>query len=425
MKKAIATLLIVLLVGCLVAGVGRKVYRGLSVEQTTGARRTPAVAVETASPVVTTLRDIAEFTGTLLPESQYTVAPKVAGRLEKLMVNIGDDVRNGDLVAVLDSAEYGQMVAQAQAELAVSNANLADSRSELDVKQREYDRAKELREQKVASESDLDKAKAESDAAQAKYAVSEAQIKQKEAELKAAEVRLSYASIHASWEDGDERTRKVATRFVDEGSMLRANDPIVTIVDLSRVIAVVNVIERDYPDVHVGQEATIATDAYPGRQFTGHVARMAPVLVEASRQARVEIEIPNGDGLLAPGMFVRVRIEFAEHPKVQAVPEIALVRREDKQGVFVVNAADNTVKFVPVATGISAGGLIEITSGEMSGPVVTLGQHLLEDGAKVVMHSASVASGAGGAPSDGSAAVLERATTASAPSPGSAGKDRP
>jgi RND family efflux transporter MFP subunit len=429
MKKVIAISLVVLLVACLVAGVGWQVYRRLPADQQeAGRRRAPAVAVEAAPAVITTLRDIAEFTGTLLPDSQFTVAPKVAGRLEKLMVNIGDDVHNGDLVAVLDSAEYAQMVAQAQAELAVSNANLADSRSALDVKEREYERAKELRDQKVYSESDLDKAQSEYEAAKAKYAVAEAQIDQKQAELKAAQVRLSYTRIQAAWEDKSGSVRKVAERFVDEGSMLKANDPIVTIVDLSDVVAVVNVIERDYPDVHVGQAATITTDAHPGKEFTGHVVRMAPVLVEASRQARVEIQVPNGDELLAPGMFVRVRIEFAEHPKVLAVPEVALVRREDKQGVFVVNTADSTVQFVPVSTGISSGGLVEVTSGRISGPVVTLGQHLLEDGASVIVHNMSITSRVQSELVDYASVVLGNTATSSAPAENSAGgsdKERP
>jgi RND family efflux transporter MFP subunit len=391
MKKIIITLVVLVCLGL----VGRQIYLRISRQKDSGNRRgARPVPVEVTPVVRRDMRDVAEFTGTLLPESLFVVAPKVSGRLEKLMVNIGEPVRNGDLIAVLDSDEYSQQVAQARAELEVSRAGLADSHSTLEVSAREYERAKELREQKVASEAELDTAKARHEAAQAKYEVAQAQIKQKQAALKAAEVRLSYTRIQAVWEEG-ESPRMVAERFVDEGAMLRANDPIVSIVDLSTVLAVINVIERDFPDISVGQIATITTDAYPGREFTGTVARRAPVLKEESRQARVEIEIPNPENLLAPGMFIRARIQFSEHPAAVVVPFSALVRRDGHEGVFLIEAGGNKARFVPCTAGFSEGEWVEIIRPELKGQVVTLGQHLLEDGADVTV-AGDAASPAGG-----------------------------
>jgi RND family efflux transporter MFP subunit len=275
-------------------------------------------------------------------------------------------------------------VAQARAELEVSKANLADCQSTLDVAGRQFQRAKDLREQKVASEAELDEAQANYRAAEAKHQVAEAQIRQKDAALKTAEVRFSYTSIRAAWEDGT-GPRRIAERFVDEGAMLKANDPIVSVVDLSSVTAVVYVIERDFPQIQVGQEATVMTDAYADRQFTGKVVRLAPVLKEESRQARVEIEIPNRDGLLAPGMFVRARIQFAEHPGATVVPVSALVRRNGNQGVFLADTEAMRGHFVAVRVGIVDGNLAEVLEPKLEGTVVTLGQHLLEDGAAIVL----------------------------------------
>jgi RND family efflux transporter MFP subunit len=167
--------------------------------------------------------------------------------------------------------------------------------------------------------------------------------------------------------------------------MLRANDPIVSIVDLQSVIAVINIIERDFPEIRIGQTATVTTDAYIDRQFIGSIVRRAPILKEESRQARVEIEIPNTDGLLAPGMFVRARIQFAEHPDAVTVPLSAVAKRNDRQGVFLANAAASTVKFVPVTVGIVEGNVAEILEPKLEGSVVTLGQHLLEDGASILL----------------------------------------
>jgi len=365
-----------------------------------------AVAVDLSRPRRRTMREIAEFTGTLLPNSRFSVAPKVPGRLERLLVNIGDTVHRGDLIAVLDSGEYAQQVAEAEAALEVSKASLADCKSELEVAQRAYDRARQLREQRVSSVAQLDQEKARHDAAVARMAVAQARINQQTAALAAAKVRLNYTQIHAAWEDDrQEDSRIVAERFVDEGSMLGANDPIVSIVDLSSVIAVIHVIERDFPKIRIGQQAAVTTDAWRGRVFAGQIVRMAPVLKEESRQGRVEVAVRNDEHLLAPGMFARVRIQFAEHADALAVPSAALVRRDGEQGVFATDVTAKTARFVAVQTGITDGRWVEIVSPSLDEPVVTLGQHLLTDGAAVILpdplQTPSVAS------DDGAASVTE------------------
>ena len=394
MKRAV----IVLLVLCLLGAVGWRVYRKLMEEQKGNQRGGPQAVAVAVEPVRTeTIRDVAEFTGTLLPRYQFVVAPKVPGRLEKLLVNIGDLVKQGTLVAVIESGEYAQQVAQARAELEVIRANLAESRSALDIATREFKRAKDLREQKVASEAELDVAEARYRAAEAKRQVAQAQIEQRQAALKSAEVRLSYTRICAAWEDGD-APRVIAERFVDEGAMLKANDPIVSVVDLSTVIAVIYVIERDFPEVRVGQAATVSTDAYPGREFHGKIVRRAPVLREESRQARVEIEVPNPEGLLAPGMFARVRIRFAERPDATVVPASALVRRNGRQGVFLADPAQGKAHFVAVRIGILSGDTAEILEPKLEGMVVTLGHHLLEDGGAIVVPGRDSSNKPGDAP---------------------------
>ena len=380
MKKAIIFVAIL----AVAALVSWRVYESLSEGWGSGRdRRGLTVPVEVSPVSERTVRHIGEFSGTLLPKSQFSVAPKVSGRLEELPVNIGDTLTKGKLIAVLDSEEYAQQVAQAQAEMDVSQANLADSKSALDIAEREHKRAQDLLEQKIASETELDEALARLSAAKAKFDVSEAQIKQRKAAWEAAKVRLSYTRIVASWDDDLER--KVAERFVDEGAMLRANDPIVSIVDLNSVRAVINVVEQDFPEISVGQATFITTDAYGDKVFAGTVARRAPVLQEESRQARVEIEIPNPEGLLAPGMFVRARIQFAEHEDATVVPQTALVRRNGDQGVFLADMKEMKARFVAVGVGIIDGEWVEIVNPEIEGKVVTLGQHLLEDGASITV----------------------------------------
>ncbi|OPZ30150.1 MAG: Macrolide export protein MacA [Deltaproteobacteria bacterium ADurb.BinA179] len=345
------------------------------------------VAVEVAPVARQAINEIGIYTGTLLPESQFTVAPKVAGRLEKILVDIGDEVRRGELIALLDDDEFVQQVDQARAELDVALANIEESSSELGLRRREFERAKTLREKKIISESELDAAEAQYTAALAKQKVAQAQAVQKEAVLKAAQVRLDYTRIRASWEDSS-RSRVVGERYVDEGAMLAANDSIVSVVGIDTLKAVIHVIERDYPRIRAGQEAIITTDAHPGQTFSGTIARVAPVLKEAARQARVEITVDNPGKALTPGMFVRVQIRFDRRENARVVPVKALVRNNGTRSVFLADMEHSRARLVPVEIGIIEEDMAEVVSPEIAGFVVTVGHHLLEDGSQIILPEA-------------------------------------
>lgn len=383
MKK----LLLLLIVLAIVAMVGWRLYqyqRGAGPDATKGRRSAVSVPVETRPIQKGAIQDVGVFTGSLEPKSQYAVAAKVSGWLRELLVDVGDKVEHNQVIAVLDDEEFAQEVEQARAELQVTKANAANCASDLDIAKREYERAKALREKQIASAAALDVSEAAFNACQTRYKVSLAQVAQKEAALKTADVRLSYTKVRAFWEEGDQ-TRVVGEKFVDEGALLQMNQPIVSILQNNPLTAVVYVIERDYPKVTIGQQAVVTTDAYPGRSFAGGITRIAPLLKESSRQARVEVEVPNLDLMLKPGMFVRARVEFARHENATLIPLPALVRRNDKEGIFIADSKNLKVRFVPVTTGISSGELVEIIEPEISGLAVTMGNHLLEDGSDITM----------------------------------------
>jgi len=381
MKKLLALLVILSFAGF----VAYKLYiEVFSPDQVTERSRVPAQAVSVEPVRTATLFHNAELTGSLIASGEFIVAPKVSGRLEKLYFDIGDTVKKGDLIAQLESEEFVQQVQGAQAELEVAQASLGESASELIVSQRELARALRLVESGSLSQSELDQIQATYDVRKARHEVAQAQVRQKEAALEAARVRLSYTRIVARW-DGGPDTRVVGRRFTNEGAMLQANEPIISIVNTQNLIAVVNVIERDFPFIRIGQTATVRTDAYPEKNYQGQVIRFAPVLEETSRQGRVEVLIANSEGLLAPGMFARVRLEFSRLDNVLSVPRAALARRNDVQGIFVADTENMKADFIPVILGLIDGDLVEIREPEIQGYVVTLGNHLLEDGMNIVI----------------------------------------
>ena len=346
-------------------------------------RRIIPVAVEVAPVKKAFIREVGSFAGSLYPLSEFILAPKIAGRLEKILVHIGDEVKGGQLLAVLDDDEYRQQVIQAKAELAVAQANFQERKSTMENAEREYKRTLELRKKKIASESQLDAAESEYMTQQAKLKVAAAQISQKEAALKIAEVRLSYAQIKVT-ENNTTGYGVVGERFVDEGAMLAPNTRIVSILDISKLIAAIHVIERDYPKIRPGLKAVVSTDAFPGRTFKGTVIRIAPFLKEKSREARVEIEIPNEKKLLKPGMFVRVQIQFDKNENATVVPVDALVKRNGIQGIFLADLREKKARFVPVTVGIVNGTRAEVLKPAITGSVVTLGHHMLTDGASII-----------------------------------------
>jgi RND family efflux transporter MFP subunit len=360
------------------AWVGWLIYRKLDAPPATGARASGGPVAVIAGPIRReTVRDARTLVGTLHPRSQFIVAGKIAGRLERLVVNIGDRLENGQVVALFDDDEALLQVEQARAELLVARAAEDEAAVAAGRSAREHQRMAELRSRGIASEAELDLAKSDLDAQQAKVKLAQAAVQQRDAAVRAAEVRLSYTKIAVSWPDGG-GPRVVAERFVDEGATLSANAPLLSVLEAEPLVAVLNAAEKDYARLAVALEATVTADAHPGREFPAKIVRLAPFFRESSRQARVEAEVRDPDGVLKPGMFVRARIILAVRQEATVVPLDAVVRRDGRDGVFLVEGGK--ARFVPVRVGVTDETRAEILEPAVEGQVVTLGQHLIDDG---------------------------------------------
>lgn len=322
------------------------------------------------------------FSGTIDPRAQFAVAPKVSGRIQRLFVDVSDTVVRGQTLVQMENAEFEQAVIEAEAQLAVAGANRDEAVSRFEIAKRQLERARKLNTRGIASESAFDTAQAEFLTAKSAVKAAEANLKRDEALVRAARIRLDYTEVKAEWQQGD-NSRTVAERFVDEGNTVAANTPILSVVELDPVVAVIQVTEKDYPKIHLGQKAEVRADGFPGKVFVGTVTRIAPVFQESSRQAGIELEVANPEFLLKPGMFTRCTLELAHVENGVSVPEMAIIKRNDRHGVFQVSGDSDTVIWKEVRPGFQSANQVQLLDMDITGHVVTIGQRFIKDGVKI------------------------------------------
>jgi multidrug efflux pump subunit AcrA (membrane-fusion protein) len=480
MRKIIFIVIGIAILGALGYGIAVKIQNASNKNKPKRSRAKAgsgiAIPVEITEVKIQPMRNMHTFTGTLEAWSRYEVAPKIAGRLETLNVEVGDPVYNGKLLATIDDDEYLQEIEKAKADLGISEALKGELQTQFNLAKIEYERAINMKKGNVISESAYESKRSDLLVKAASLKKAQAELNQKKAILNLAKVRFDYTKIYARWgkthllfkvnspgqskstiekslknllqennvpsnydikainvfnqSDGNflldlellnpvfeydtllknieaelenirkklpagttikyqiaSETRYIGKKYLDAGQMLKANDAILSIIDIRRMKAMVNVIEKDYPMIRTGQAAAVSTDAYPGKVFSGRVRKITKVLDEYTRQGEVEIEIDNSQLLLRPGMFVKVSIEFETIKDAQIVPRSAVVNFNDTAGVFMQSADRKTVKFIPAEIGLADGDKVQIVSPRLIRPVVTLGSHLLYNGVAIKVTS--------------------------------------
>ena len=340
---------------------------------------TRPVYVELGQATFGTMREVGQYYGSLTAAQKFAVSPRVSGQLETLLVDIGDRVESGQLLARLDDDSYILIRDKAAHDVQLAEAQYAEALANLSLAQSDMRRQSSLADKRIVSQSDFETAENKLRQAEARTLVAESQLSGVKSQLADAALQLSYTQVSATWPEGG--VRFIGERLIDEGDLLAANTPILTVVSLDPLLVVVEVIEKDYPKIKVGQEAELRTEAWPGETFTGRVVRVAPVLSASSRQARVELEVANPDLRLKPGMFTEVAFIFKEVRDVWSVPQDVPFRRRDGFVIFVADPETQTVKMMPITQGLVEDGQVELVGAPaIGGPVIFLGQHLLEDG---------------------------------------------
>jgi RND family efflux transporter MFP subunit len=333
----------------------------------------PPMTVEVSTARRETVSEQVTIVGNLIGAATVEVVPRVSGRLQSVAVKLGDRVRRGQTLAKIEDQELRQQVRQAEAAHGVAQATIRQREADVTFSQTNLERSRSLFERQLLPRQTLDDAEARHQSAVAQLDLARAQFQQAQARLQELRITLGNTTIESPV-DGF-----VAKRHLDVGAYASQNAPILAVVDLSTVRMVANLVERDAKRVRPGTSASVEVDAYPGERFSGRVARVAPVFDPATRTAEMEIEVPNPQGQLKPGMYARVVLTVGTRKDALVVPRNALVNLEGRRGVFVPE--ENRAHFRPVETGLQDEVRVEIMGGLDEGArVITTGALALRHG---------------------------------------------
>ncbi|MFY9327213.1 MAG: efflux RND transporter periplasmic adaptor subunit [Georgfuchsia sp.] len=306
------------------------------------------IKVEALTPQ--SLADTVTVTATIHPNQDRIVriAPRVEGRIVHVSANLGETVRPGQVLAVLDSVTLGE-----------AQSTLLQAQSSQRVAQADYKRAEALNAEEIISQRDYLRAKAE--------------FEKSSAELRSAEdrVRLLGGSITAGRADSTfQLTAPLAGTIVEKsatvGELRSPSDSLFTVADLSKLWIEANLTEDMLAKVRSGAAATVTVAAYPGERFAGRVTYVASLLDKGSRTIPARIEVSNKDGRLKPEMFANATIETGgEKRNALSVPDAAIVLLQGQPTVFVaehggfearaIESGDKLSEHTVVKSGLAAG----------------------------------------------------------------------
>lgn len=323
----------------------------------------PPMTVELAKVSRGKISAYLSVVGNLIGEATVEVAPKTGGRLTSVAVKLGDQVRRNQIIAKLDDREIIEQVRQAEASHKVAEATIRQREADLQLALTSVERSRNLYGRQLLPRQTLDDAEARYTAAQAQLDLARAQMAQSAARLEELRINLANTNV-VSPVNGF-----VARRNVDPGAWVSQNAGVASIVDISSLRLVANVVEKDLRMVSAGDPAVVEVDAYPGEKFNGRIARVSPVLDPNTRMAPMEVEIPNQQYRLKPGMYARVNLEVESKQNVLLVPKVAVIDSEGQRGVYQASA-DSRAQFKPVTVGLEDADRVEILQGLNEGDVV-------------------------------------------------------
>lgn len=322
---------------------------------------TPAVPVEIALPHRGNVN--ASYSGTAAIEAfrDATVIAKVGGEVREILVEEGDDVVAGQVLARLDGDRLRLEKDQAEARLKKL--------------QRDYQRNLDLKEKGLISAGDFEKIQYEMEALQATYDM--------------AQLELDYTAIKAPI-DG-----VISQRFIKIGNTIDMNAPTFQVTSLEPLVSYLHVPEREYRRLVAGQDVSVAVDALEGTRFDATVARVSPIVDPLTGTFKITVEVVDATRRLKPGMFGRISIVHDRRENVLLIPRGAVLQENEQSSVFV--AQEGLASRREVETGYAEAGFVEVLGGiEDDDKVVIVGQANLKDGARLAVINESQAGSTAG-----------------------------
>jgi RND family efflux transporter MFP subunit len=313
---------------------------------------------------LTDIESTLRISGSLMPQSRVGVSSKVPGVISRISVQIGDRVRAGQVIAVLDRRELNAQVDAAVAAVNVAHAALESAEAALANAVLEHERAENLFDKGAVPRQRLDAAATARRASVAQRDLSAANLVQAEATLRRAREVQRDATL-TSPIDG-----VIVERNYDAGSLVTPGEkPVVVVADLRVLKLEAGVSELEAGRLRVGMPAQVTVQARPGEVFEGRIAAIAPEVDARNRHFAIEVRTANLKGVLLSGMYGTAAIPLQREAQVVAVPREAIVERGGERVVLRIGT-DNVVKEVSVVEGLTDGSRIQIASGLEEGAVI-------------------------------------------------------
>jgi RND family efflux transporter MFP subunit len=371
--------------------------------------KAPAEQPRAAAVVAVTRGNLASslsVAGQFQPYQQVDLHAKVSGYIRWIKVDIGDRVREGEVLALLEVPELQNQVEGAQAEVRHSQSDITRAQSEVvsaestySALHAEYTRLEEASKERpgLIAEQELDDARAKDQQAAAQVGVAKASLNAMQEQLgvsRASRSRLEtmsrYEQIIAPF------TGVVTKRYADTGTLIQAGQdnntntlPVVQVAESDLLRLRMPVPESDVPYIQVGGAVQVKVNA-TGHTFTGKIIRFSRALDTNTRTMLTEVDVPNHDLSLNPGMYAETTIQLQQKNDALILPAQAVVQSGDQSYVLVVDATNHVEKRT-VTLGIQTSNRVEITSGLQAGDnVIASGQTGYQPGEVVSPHTAFI-----------------------------------
>lgn len=327
-------------------------------------------AVSLMSPALSDITLVA--TGYVQARQKATVAPKVIGRVAKLHVDEGDEVKAGQLVAELESADAQAQLAQVRADVQAARAKVERARADVADVQAKLAREEALSKSGAGTQSALDDARARANTMRAMLTAAEADVRAVEARLQAAQVALENTKVRSPFDGTVVRKLSEIGEVVGATAATTGAVGVVTIASLGNLEVHADVSESQIGKVKAGTPAEILLDAFPDRRFRAEVSEIRQTVDRAKASVTVKVRFLDDTAGVIPDMAAKVSFlqkaldaeALKAAPKV-VVPGDAVVARSGRKVVFVVE--ENRAREVAVTVGPAAGAVVELVSGPSPG----------------------------------------------------------